>query len=307
MIGLLDGDIVVFRCAFACERNVWHLFYGPQEDGGWESTESFDYKKDLDKRLDEVVPGKYSREQGVDYDIFPERQLEPLKYALHNVKTLIANILEECELDEYNLKVYLSPEESGSFRHRVATSAVYKGNRKDQHRPTYEKEIRGYIKANYDTYVAVDEEADDMLGKEAIRLGDKSILISLDKDLDMIPGKKFNWLHHVMYDVTPEQADRNFCVQVMSGDSTDNIPGLPKIGPGRAKKALASVSGYEDMMREVANMYMAKSPVEDWYSYLVEQGQLIWIRRKTDEMWQPPECVRSLKGWDDLTDEELTL
>ena len=308
MIGLLDGDIIVFRCGFACERNVWHLMWGKQEDGTWEQLESFDYKKQLDKRLDEVVPGQYSREKGVDYDYFSERQLEPLSFALQNVKTLIAKVAEACSLDpEFDMRVYLSPYKGHNFRQDIAKSAVYKGNRKDEHRPTYEKEIRDYIIKNYDTYVAEGEEADDLLGINAMSLQDEAIMITLDKDLDMIPGLKYNWLHEVHYAVDQQEADRNFAIQVMSGDATDNIPGLPRVGPATGRKVLAGLETYDEMMLEVARQYMARSPKEDWYEYMLEQARLIWIRRNPDELWEPPETVKELTTWEGYTEEELTL
>ena len=46
MIGLLDGDIVVFRCGFAAERNVWHLAWAPNEEGTkFTENKQFEYKR----------------------------------------------------------------------------------------------------------------------------------------------------------------------------------------------------------------------------------------------------------------------
>lgn len=313
MIGLVDGDIIVFSAGFACERNVWHLVWdrGPDgEDGNttWAECESFDYKKELDKRLDELFPGKYSREKGVDYDYFSERQLQPLSYALQNVKTMLKNIAEKCDLNpEFDLRIFLSPESGNTFRHDLAKSSVYKGNRKDSHRPTYEKDIREYLRKNYDCRVADYEEADDLLGIAATELGEEAILITIDKDLDMIAGNKYNWKHDVHYHVSPKEADKAFCLQLLSGDNTDNIPGLPKVGPATARKALNGLEDYEEMMAEVASQYMARAPVSDWYEYMVEQGRLIWIRRKPGEFWEPPEIAEALDGWANMKEEELTL
>lgn len=283
MIGLVDGDIVVFRCGFAAERNEWHL-HVPSKD----YTGVFEFKREAGEKLDELLPGKHSRVDGEDYRLFPEVQLEPLSYALNNVKTLMKRLADANGLNDFDLQVFLS--EGKCFRHRIAKTRPYKGNRDEARRPTYEKEIKRFIKENYDTYVAVDEEADDLMGIAATKYGPhESILITLDKDLDQIPGLKYNWLHEVGYEIDENRAWYNLCIQIMAGDSTDNIPGLPGIGPGKAAKAL---HGLEDnpqaMMEEVIRQYQMHSGKDDWAEYLKEQGRLVYIRRKPGEMWEPP-------------------
>lgn len=288
MIGLLDGDIVVFRCGFAAERNVWHLSWEP-EDGVFTESKQFEYKKEAIDHLDKVLPGKFSRVEGEDYVLFPERMLEPLSHALQGVKTLINRVCEANDLDpQFDLKVFLS--DGRNYRHDVAKTRPYKGNRKVEHRPTYEQEIKTYIIENYDTTVAENEEADDLLGIHQTKYGpDDSIILSLDKDLDQVPGLKYNWMHEVRYNVTPQQADYNFCMQLLTGDTTDNIPGLLGIGPGKAAKMLHGLEdSYEKMMEEVYNQYEIHSKKQDWEEYLKEQGQLLWIRRHPGEMWEPP-------------------
>jgi hypothetical protein len=205
------------------------------------------------------------------------------------VKTLVNRVCEANDLNpEFDLKVYLSSPKN--FRHAIATTRPYKGNRKVEHRPTYEEDIKEYIKTTYDTYVGEDEEADDLMGIAQTKYGpEDSIIISLDKDLDQIPGLKYNFMHDVHYNVTQQQADYNFCLQLMTGDTTDNIPGLPGIGPGKGAKALHGLEhSYEEMMEEVERQYQIHSGKEDWAQYLLEQGQLLWIRRKPGEFWTPP-------------------
>lgn len=298
MIGLLDGDIVVFRCGFAAERMVhwlaWDPIYETAPDGTqdkdnpeFRQTKVFEYKREAREHLDKVCPGKKSRVEGQDYMFWAERDLEPLSHALNNVKTLIERVCEATTVDLWDLRVYLSSGEN--FRHREAKTRPYKGNRIKEHRPTYEKEIRNYLIENYDCYVAEDEEADDLMGIAQTKIGpEKSVIISLDKDLDQIPGLKYNWLHDAHYFVDDKKAAYNFHMQLMSGDTTDNIPGLPGIGPGKAAKALHGAETPEEMMEEVCRMYQMHSGVDDWLEYLREQGRLLYIRRKPGEMWEPP-------------------
>jgi hypothetical protein len=287
MIGLVDGDIIVYRAACAAERNEWHLTIPKDKDGN-EFNGVFEYKREALDELDKRLPGKLSRVEGEDFKLFPELVLEPLSHALQNCKTLMKKVCDANGLNEFDIKVYLS--NGPCFRHRVATTRPYKGSRADKRKPTYLKDIREYLIQQYDTYIAEDEEADDMLGIAATKAGPYgAVIISIDKDLDQIPGLKYNFMHDVGYEVSENVAWYNLCIQLMTGDSTDDIPGLPKIGPGKAKKAL---HGLEDdpqsMMEEVVRMYQIHSGKENWYEYLKEQGQLVYIRRKVGEMWEPP-------------------
>jgi len=193
---LFDADIAVFRCAFAAEYRMWYIKVGTQEH-------EFRYKKDAMEKVNELCPGVYSRTEGEDYAIWSEPQLEPLSHAIQNVNTFVSHVLEVLGATDFDARMFLSPYGGSTFRQRLATTVPYKGNRDRTHRPTYEKELRDYIIENWDTTVAVDEEADDLLGIEQTRLGDNSIIVSLDKDLDQIPGLKHNFMYDRTYDITP--------------------------------------------------------------------------------------------------------
>jgi hypothetical protein len=311
MIGLLDGDIVVFRCGFAAERNVWHLAWDPKTDEngmheGFNESKTFEYKREAMDHLDKILPGKFSRVEGEDYSLWAARELEPLSHALQGVKKNVEFICAQCDLNpDFDLKIFFS--KGNTFRHRIAVTRPYKGNRKVEHRPTYEDEIRKYMMEKWDCEVAEDQEADDLLAINQTKYGpEESIIISLDKDLDQVPGLKYNWLHDIHYSIDEKKADYNLCMQILTGDSTDNIPGIPGMGPGKAAKALHGMEdSYQHMMEEVARQYQIKSGKEDWYEYMVEQARLVYIRRQPDEMWEPP-ALSEDTSWN-LTEEELTL
>jgi hypothetical protein len=299
MKAFLDGDLVVFRSGFAAERNVWHLKIPSQDYLG-----VFAYKREADEALDKLLPGKFSRVEGEDYTIWPERELEPLSHALHNARTAVEFCMQQCPVNEFDLVICLSGG-GETFRHREAVTRPYKGNRKAEHRPTYEKEIRNYLIANWNCVIAEDEEADDLMGIGQTEFPDSTI-ITMDKDLDQVPGKKYNWIKEEHSVITPEQAHYNFHMQLLTGDSTDNIPGLPGIGPGKAAKALHGMEGPMDQLEEVCRMYQIHSGKEDWWSYLQEQGRLLYIRREPGQMWSIPEQLGfdEEPGWGES---ELTL
>lgn len=286
---LIDGDIVVFRCGFAAEYMMWYLKIG-------NSTQEFRYKREAVDELDKQLPGIHSRKEGEDYELWSERQLEPVSHAYQNVRTLVEKIQTATDVDDFDTAMFLSPDSGGNFRYDIATTRPYKGNRDTAHRPTYEKDIRAFIIENWDTQVAIGEEADDLLGIAQTADPEGTIIATIDKDLNQIPGLKYNFVEDRIYNITPEQAIYNFHIQLMSGDMTDNIPGLPGIGPGKAAKALHGITDPMEQLAEVWRMYQIHSGVKDPWEYLCEQGQLLWIRRFPNTGWEPA----------DLSQEELT-
>jgi len=288
---LFDADILVFRCAFAAEYRMWYL----KVDG---VEYEFRYNKEAKEKLNELCPGQYSREEGKDYTIWSEPQLEPLSHAIQNINTLVSHILEVLGHTDFDARMFLSPYRGENFRYAIATTLPYKGNRDRAHRPTYEKELRDYIIGEWDTVVAEGEEADDLLGIEQTRLGSNSIIVSLDKDLDQIAGLKHNFMYDRTYEVTEAQATHNFHIQLLMGDATDNIPGLPGIGIGKARKALHGLSGASQELNEVYRQYIIHSGKDDPWKYLLEQGQLLHIRRTVGELWQPNLEQKEEDVWD---------
>lgn len=80
----------------------------------------------------------------------------------------------------------------GNFRHDIAKQAPYKGNRK-QPRPYHYKNVTEYLKFKYNATVVDGMEADDMLAIRQTELGDKSVIVSRDKDLRMVKGWHYGY------------------------------------------------------------------------------------------------------------------
>jgi DNA polymerase-1 len=111
----------------------------------------------------------------------------------------------------------------------------YKKNRESKPTPEFLGDVRQYIKDIYDfeEYPAI--EADDIMGIYA----EDKIAVTIDKDLRGVEGWHLNpFKEDEPIYVTKEEAEEFFLIQWMSGDSTDCIPGLWRIGPKRAKSFL---------------------------------------------------------------------
>jgi 5'-3' exonuclease len=136
-----------------------------------------------------------------------------------------------------------SGKSTSTFRSSIAFEKEYKGSRKDD--PSfYEgkiedmKEVVSVVMKSYPTLLFAELEADDVI----CFLQTKDTFIdSNDKDLKQIPGSHFNHGTKDLDEVTEQEAFTSLCYQMITGDSTDCIPGLKGYGPTKAKKIVDSV------------------------------------------------------------------
>ena len=272
---LFDGDVVVYRAGFAAEKTHYYV----EHDGGIH---------DFTKKSD--ASGYISRNQGANL-VKVEKVVEPVENAIFNAKSIITSALTPLGANEDDLVVVLSG--PTNFRYGVAKSKPYKGNRDAAHKPVHREDILAYIKRRFKTVESVDEEADDVLGYlhynvwEADSYG--SVICTIDKDLDMIPGMHYNFRDESMYYIDPTLGDRNFWRQMLVGDTVDNIPGCPGVGPAKAEKLLGVLHPSE-MYPVVRASYVLSYGEEKADETLLEMGRLLWIRRRKDEWWSPPEA-----------------
>ncbi len=128
----------------------------------------------------------------------------------------------------------------GNFRRSV--DASYKSNRKGQRKPVGYVALCEWIRTTYAVRSMKFLEADDVMG---ILAGwpenkGKCVVVSDDKDLKQISGKLYRPTADEMLDITPEEADRFFLTQVLTGDITDGYKGVPGIGPKKAEAILGT-------------------------------------------------------------------
>jgi len=195
----------------------------------------------------------------------------------------MADMLEELVFIELSSNIhvgYLTGKEN--YRHDIAKTKPYKGNRKDAPRPVHLHSLREYLITAWDFRVANGQEADDAIGIHATLTRDNSIIVSIDKDLDMIPGHHYNPVKKDHYYVNDKDAIKNFYRQILTGDKVDNVQGLRGIGPKKADKILGDFDTDLAMYEAVLKAYDGDA------ERVLENGQLLWIRRRKDEIWQPP-------------------
>jgi 5'-3' exonuclease len=224
----------------------------------------------------------------VDADIIAYRAAfsardEPEKQARQKVDEICGNIMYDCHYpEEYalgeNTWFYLTG--SGNFRKDLATIKVYKGQRppKPEHLPA----TRDQLVERWGAEVVDGQEADDAIGIKATDLQGDCVIVSVDKDLLMIPGTHYNFVKQEWTKVDQEQGDYFFYKQLLTGDQVDNIQGVPGIGPKKAEKAYQGCTTVQEMYQKALEMYNGDADA------LLENARLLWLRRYEGEMWEPP-------------------
>ena len=150
-----------------------------------------------------------------------------------------------------DIEVALSCSRKQNFRRKVWPN--YKRNREEMHTPDCLPDVYDYITDTFNVIRDNTIEADDLLGVYAS--SGKAIAVTIDKDLKGVQG----WHYNPAKDkepvlITKKEADAFFCKQWMSGDSTDGIPGLWRIGPKKAEKFLKEWKK-KDWHKNILEMY----------------------------------------------------
>lgn len=212
----------------------------------------------------------------VDGDIVAYRcaasaQQDPEWIANARAKELMEQILGAVRATEY--RVFLS----GSRSFRKEMYPQYKANR-TQPPPIHLAACKQYLVNDWQAVWTADGiEADDALGIAQVSV-DSSIICSIDKDLKQIPGLHYNFVKREFDTVDEKQGWYNFYIQMLVGDSADNIRGCPGIGKAKAPKILAGCSTVQEMFDACRNTYN-----DDESMFM--NGQLLYIWRKEQDHW----------------------
>lgn len=201
---------------------------------------------------------------------------DPEEIAFYRMDEMFRGICEALQTSDY--KAFLTA--SGPhYRHEIYPA--YKANRKTE-KPTHYHRLRDYLLETHGAELVLDQEADDALG---IAQTDETTIVTIDKDLDQIPGWHYNFVKKDHYHVTPDEGLRYFYEQLLMGDRIDNIPGIYGLGPVRARAALANCKSEKEMYDAVKKHYEKAGYTDET---LVRNGQLLKIRTVEGEVWQPP-------------------
>lgn len=264
---LIDGDVLVYSAGFASDGAAKRALL--EQLGG-----------------DKEALAKHIEDHGLPY--------EPVNFALNAVKVQMNNIIERSEADDH--VVFLS--HPVNFREQMFPE--YKANRDITHKPHWEAEIKDYLLERWGArFSAEGDEADDAMGMAQMTFmeqGYESIICTIDKDLDMIPGLHYNFnktrRENGVYTMEDPECLRLFYKQMLTGDTADNIPGMfRKLGVKcRADTHLAPIETMDDPLE----MFEYVSSIYNDDEFVMLNGKLLWIKR--EEKWfEAPTQKRKVK------------
>ena len=191
--------------------------------------------------------------------------------AIARTKELVEQILHEVKATEY--KLFLG----GRNNFRKEIYPEYKANR-TRPLPKHLNACREYLIREWDAEVTNGYEADDALGINCVAKGSESIICSIDKDLQQIPGQHYNFVKKETTTVSLEAGTRTFYTQLLIGDAADNIKGVAGIGKAKAPKILEGCDTEEEMFEACREAYGNDE-------LMLLNAKLIYIWQKENDNW----------------------
>ena len=176
-----------------------------------------------------------------------------------------------------------------TFRHEIYQD--YKANRIGKRKPMALREVYDYLAEAFGGITFHQLEADDTMGLMATAaMVDDPVIVSPDKDMKTIPGRLL--VDDKVWNITLNEANRNWMTQVLTGDKADNIEGLSGVGPKTADKILGTACTLAEMWPVVVQAYQKKGRT---FSDALLNARLCRILRHADydlaegslNLWHP--------------------
>ena len=211
--------------------------------------------------------------------IYYEMGKESLDIAIEGIDSRITQMLEITGADSY--AGFLT--QGKCFRYNIAKNRPYKGNRKYGDKPIIFPAIKEYLKQKWNCQIVTELEADDLV---SVYHNKNTVICSPDKDvLYQNIGVHYNYGKGELVTVNHQSAIRFLWKQVLMGDSTDGIEGIPKIGEKTADKLLENVEHFE-MPTFVLGKYVEKFGFVDGINKFTETFKLIYILKNEKDVFR---------------------
>jgi 5'-3' exonuclease len=110
----------------------------------------------------------------------------------------------------------------------------------------------------------------------------ETIICSYDKDMLQVPGLHYRFPTREFIEIDELTGLRNFYSQFLIGDRVDDIKGVYGLGPKKTEHLLRSCTNEKELFGRVRHKYNDDER-------LLKNGQLLWVRRKENEIWAFPE------------------
>ncbi|MCK5642554.1 MAG: hypothetical protein KAJ19_17230 [Gammaproteobacteria bacterium] len=339
-LNIFDFDTKLFAASTTCTRNfiiAKHIASGREME--FKNVTAFKGKKKLtvegdcwlaNKNIEMEAAGKspfpldafeithHSVDRGDD-KMSETSKLTWLQNAKNSLTASITHMMNKSWVKD--LKLIIGGK--GNYREHIAFTQSYKNTRPEK--PHRFLELSQWLFKEYGHMVVAHDgiEADDVLGvygtwgyRRSVDSGDPDdnhiVLTHIDKDINQVPGWHFNpsngdtdphW-------ITETSAARQFWLQMLHGDSTDCIPGLPevtllqktmfrmkgqKVGPSNARLILKGT--------EESEVAMARTVLFVYKEYY----EAAPFKLETEERDENGEPIFIEKTWIDMVNEQFGL
>jgi len=238
-----------------------------------------------------------------------EEAIPPWSWVEAMLHSRLTNI---CRAVSTTVKPRIFLTEGHTFRHDIATTKPYKGTRISK-KPWHYENLTVYMRDVLGAEIVTHIETDDKLAIEQVSSNNTTIICTRDKDLRQVPGWLYSWELGKQAAFGPTFIENpgtielvngkikatgllSFYAQLLTGDTVDNIPGLPGCGPVGAYEILTSEEPEYytyNLIERIENEYYKYNGegYSDFVPHLLEQGRLVWMTRKlhpdgTPVLWE---------------------
>lgn len=224
---------------------------------------------------------------------------DPPEIACVRLDEFVRRILYETNASSYI--GYLTGKDN--FRYTIYPE--YKAHRKDKPKPKHLELVKERLIKEWGCKVTDGIEADDALAIDLTEEGDNAILCSIDKDFLQVAGKHYNFVKQTTTTVSPLDGLKSFYTQLITGDSTDNIPAFD----GKFRNTVPKfVQKLLDPIQEMTNeleMYKYCQDIWNDNTLMHRNAHCLYLLRKENEHWQPPTTTEN--GQPDECEDSLSL
>jgi len=195
-----------------------------------------------------------------------------------HLKSINSHINEIIYHSGCNSYLVFLTENRNTFRTKWATQREYKGQRPKE-KIKFFHDLKNHLYNYWNAFSIPELEADDLCLIARTKYGeDNCVIASIDKDLRQISGQFYNYKKMEMMTITTDEAYKNLWIQVLMGDSSDNVPGCEGIGIKTAEKILANVP-FSEYPHIILDTYIEKYGVSEGLDRMNETFHLVYLLR----------------------------
>lgn len=261
----------------------------------------------MGQQIERIPKGKNVCLIDADSLLYYEMGKDTLEEAMAGLDERVHSILEQCNTDKY----------AGFLTHgrkcfRYNVDPEYKATRRSTVKSVLLPSLKEYAIQKWGfTYIS-ELEADDLVSYFSYTSDVPTIICSPDKDvLKQCVGMHYNYGKAEFVHTSPEEALKFLWVQVLMGDSTDNIKGIPGVGIKTAENWLKDrnkdfeafairkyvekfgmVNGIDEFHKTFHLVYMLKTNADIervlGAGYIDLSDYIINVNQEEEDLWDEP-------------------